>query len=209
MPARASRPRPDLSREEALARGGARRIAGVDEVGRGPWAGPLVACAARLIGPPPEGLDDSKRLTRREREALEPLLRACCDYGLGVVEAPEIDRVGLGPALALAMRRAVSALAEPPDRLLVDGRHVPAGLPCPATALIGGDGLSASIAAASVLAKTWRDRGMVALAQLHPGYGWESNMGYGAPAHRAGLAEHGVTPHHRRCFEPVRKMLRS
>jgi ribonuclease HII len=198
---------PDMAHERALIRAGAARVAGVDEVGRGPWAGPLVACAARLLRPPPPGLDDSKRLTAARRAALEAPLRAACDWALGVVEAEEIDRLGLGPAWALALARAVRGLAQPPDHLLIDGRHLPPDLPCPATALVGGDARSASIAAASVLAKTWRDRQMVARAARHPGYGWESNKGYGAPAHRAGLAAHGLTPEHRRSFAPVARLL--
>lgn len=198
---------PDLSYERAAQQGGARFVYGVDEVGRGPWAGPVVACAARLIAPAPDGLTDSKKLSATKRAALVPKLEACCDFAFGEASVEEIDRLNIRQATHLAMRRAIEALATPPDHLLIDGHDTPAFVRCPYDTIIGGDGRSLSIAAASVLAKTRRDQGMVALAQQHPGYGWESNAGYGTAAHRAGLEKHGVTQHHRRSFAPIRKML--
>lgn len=199
---------PTTELEDAARRGGALRVCGVDEVGRGPWAGPVAACAAMLRGPAPPGLDDSKRLSRARRAAMEPWLRDVCAVGIGEATVAEIDALGIRLATFLAMRRAVAALPLRPDLALVDGRDAPV-LGCPAWAVVGGDSRAASVAAASVLAKTWRDRGMVALGQRHPGYGWERNAGYGTPEHRAGLIRHGVTQHHRRSFAPIRNMLRS
>ncbi|MCK0168562.1 ribonuclease HII [Jannaschia sp. S6380] len=198
---------PNLSYEDAARAGGARVIAGIDEVGRGPWAGPVVACAARLIGPAPEGLHDSKKLTAARRAALVPRLMACCEVGFGAADVAEIDRLNIRQATHLAMRRAVAALPQRPDFLLIDGNDRPTWVDCPHRTIIGGDAVSLSIAAASVLAKTRRDQGMVALAQQHPGYGWERNAGYGTKAHQDGLRNFGVTQHHRRSFAPIRKIL--
>tara|TARA_R110000850_G_scaffold99_71_gene724 strand:+ start:278 stop:895 length:618 start_codon:yes stop_codon:yes gene_type:complete len=197
----------DYLHERAAFDRGVRFVVGLDEVGRGPWAGPVVACAARLIGPAPAGLNDSKKLTAKRREALVPFLLACCDVGFGEATVAEIDALNIRQATHLAMRRAVEALPTLPDHLLIDGNDCPAWVACSFDLIIGGDGLSPSIAAASVLAKTRRDQGMVALAQQHPGYGWDSNAGYGTKAHQDGLAKHGVTQHHRRSFAPIRKML--
>ena len=197
----------DCPFESAARAGGARTVAGVDEVGRGPWAGPVLACAAILRAPAPPGLDDSKRLSRRRREALEPLLLDICDAGFGAASVAEIDALGIRHATHLAMRRAVAALPRAPDHLLIDGRDRPAWMDRPCDLIVGGDGRAPAIAAASVLAKLRRDRGMVALSQQHPGYGWERNAGYGTAAHREGLERHGPTPHHRRSFAPVRYML--
>lgn len=202
---------PDLSFERAALSRGARFIVGVDEVGRGPWAGPVTACAAMLTGPTPEGLHDSKKLSAPRREALVPLLLACCTAGFGEATVEEIDSLNIRQATHLAMRRAVEALGVVPDHLLIDGTDCPAWaqeMPdCTRDVIKGGDGRSLSIAAASVLAKTRRDKGMVALAQQFPGYGWETNAGYGTAAHQAGLRAHGVTQHHRRSFAPIRNML--
>ena len=197
---------PDLTLEHAARARGALRVCGVDEVGRGPWAGPVTACAAILRGPLPPGLDDSKKVSAKRRLAMEPWLRECCLWSVGEASVDEIDALGIRRATHLAMRRAVEGLGLRPDAALVDGNDLP-DLPCPGLPVVGGDGRSLSIAAASVLAKTWRDRGMVARAQRHPGYGWERNMGYGTPEHREGLRRHGVTPHHRRSFAPIHKML--
>ncbi len=197
----------DCPFEAAARASGARIVAGIDEVGRGPWAGPVVACAAVLHSPPPAGLDDSKRLTARRRAALEPILADCCETGFGEASVAEIDALGIRRATHLAMRRAVEALTRPPDHLLIDGNDAPDWLDRPHDLIVGGDGRSPAIAAASVLAKLRRDRGMMALAQQHPGYGWERNAGYGTAAHRAGLERHGLTPHHRRSFAPIHKML--
>ncbi|GIT91495.1 ribonuclease HII [Jannaschia pagri] len=204
---RLAAPPPDLSYEHAAQAQGARVIAGVDEVGRGPWAGPVTACAVILTGPTPDGLTDSKKLSAKRREALVPHLEACCLIGIGEASVAEIDALNIRQATHLAMRRAVAALPQAPDHLLIDGIDCPAWVDCPRDTIKGGDGRSLSIAAASVLAKTRRDQGMVTLAQQFPGYGWETNMGYGTAAHRLGLAEYGVTQHHRRSFAPIRNML--
>ncbi|WP_083481046.1 ribonuclease HII [Jannaschia donghaensis] len=198
---------PDDAHERAARDRGARFVVGLDEVGRGPWAGPVVACAARLTGDAPAGLNDSKKLTAARREALVPLLLACCDVGFGEASVEEIDTLNIRQATHLAMRRAVAALSHPPDHLLIDGNDCPAWVDCSHELLIKGDGRSLSIAAASVLAKTRRDQGMVSLAQQHPGYGWETNAGYGTRSHQDGLLKHGVTQHHRRSFAPIRKIL--
>ncbi|TFL18111.1 ribonuclease HII [Jannaschia formosa] len=198
---------PDLAYEKrALARG-ARLVAGLDEVGRGPWAGPVTACAVVLLGETPPGLTDSKKLTPRRRAAMVPALRACAHVGIGHASVPEIDRLNIRQATHLAMRRALAALPVEPDHLLIDGTDRPAWLDRPHDLVKRGDARSLSISAASVLAKTCRDEGMKALAQHFPGYGWETNMGYGTQAHRDGLKCHGVTQHHRRSFAPIRKML--
>ncbi|WP_424927580.1 ribonuclease HII [Amaricoccus tamworthensis] len=200
---------PDLSLElEAISSGHA-RIAGVDEVGRGPWSGPVVA-AAVILDPDniPAGLNDSKKLTAARRESLMAEITACAAVGIGEATVAEIDEVNILQASFLAMRRALDNLTTPPDFVLVDGRHIPPGLPCQAQAVIKGDGRSLSIAAASIVAKVTRDRIMVALSQQFPGYAWETNMGYGTKAHVEGLNLHGVTQHHRRSFKPIHNMLR-
>ncbi len=199
---------PSLCRELELRARGVLRVAGVDEVGRGPLAGPVVA-AAVVLDPArlPPDLDDSKRMTRLRREKAERAIRDGAEVGLGVASVEEIEALNILGATHLAMRRALDALPALPDHVLVDGNRLPKGLPMPATALVGGDRLSLSIAAASVVAKVWRDRLMVALAQQHPGYGWETNMGYGSKSHMDALQRLGPTPHHRRSFAPVHKML--
>ncbi len=189
-------------------------VCGVDEAGRGPWAGPVVA-AAVVLDPAciPEGLDDSKRLPPARRAELFAALCGCARIGVGVASVEEIDANNILQASFLAMRRALADLSRnlcldaALAHALVDGSHVPPDLGCPARAVVGGDARSLSIAAASIVAKVTRDRIMVALSQQFPGYGWETNMGYGVPAHAAGLARLGVTPHHRRSFLPVHKML--
>jgi len=195
---------PDYS----LERGCPLPVCGIDEAGRGPWAGPVVA-AAVILDPAaiPEGLDDSKRLTAARREALLSALEARAIIGIGRATVEEIGSMNILQASFLAMRRAVAALSAQPALALIDGHMLPPGLPCPARAVIGGDGLALSIAAASIVAKVTRDRLMVALSQQCPGYGWETNMGYGTRRHAEGLARLGVTPHHRRTFEPVHKIL--
>ncbi|MEM9797701.1 MAG: ribonuclease HII [Pseudomonadota bacterium] len=198
---------PDLNHERAARNGGATIVAGVDEVGRGPWAGPVVACAVVLTGTPPDGVTDSKKLTAKRRAALVPLLEACCEIGYGAASVAEIDALNIRQATHLAMERAIAALPRRPDHLLIDGRDRPAWATGSCTMIVGGDGASLSIAAASILAKEHRDRTMVALAQQFPGYGWDCNAGYGTAAHRAALLQQGVTPHHRRSFAPIRKML--
>jgi ribonuclease HII len=192
----------------AAERAGAMPCAGIDEVGRGPWAGPVVA-AAVVLDPArlPEGLDDSKKLTARRREALCVEILATAAVGIGEASVAEIDATGILPACDLAMRRALAALNVAPARVLVDGNRVPPGLACPAAAVVRGDGSVLSIAAASIVAKVTRDRTMAELAREHPQYGWERNAGYGTAEHRAALMQHGVTPVHRRSFAPIHKML--
>lgn len=179
-------------------------VCGIDEVGRGPWAGPVVA-AAVVLDPRgiPEGLNDSKQLPRRRREELSAALRATAAVGIGVASVDEIERHNILGASLLAMARAVSALPFVPRYALVDGNRLPKDLPCPAEAVVGGDALCLSIAAASVVAKVARDAMMTELAAAHPGYGWATNMGYGTREHAAALDRLGVTIHHRRGFKPV------
>ncbi|WP_299285273.1 ribonuclease HII [uncultured Tateyamaria sp.] len=184
------------------------RVAGVDEVGRGPLAGPVTAAAVVLdMSRCPVGLDDSKNLSARVREVLWEEIIACADVSVAHASVAEIDDLNILRASHLAMERAVAGLRALPEHLLIDGNMIPRGLSLPATAVIKGDGRSLSIAAASIVAKICRDRIMVDLAQQHPGYGWETNMGYGSKSHMAALQNLGVTPHHRRSFKPVHNML--
>ena len=178
-------------------------VAGIDEAGRGPWAGPVVAAAAILdLARVPPGLDDSKRLSPARRAALYDALVGVAALGVGIAEVEEIDRLNIRQATFLAMRRAVAALGIAPAHALVDGDALP-GLDCPTSAIVGGDGRSLSIAAASIVAKVTRDRLMRALAEACPGYGFERHKGYGTAAHRAALARLGPSPHHRLSFRPV------
>ena len=180
-------------------------VAGVDEAGRGPLAGPVVAAAVILPARGvPRGIDDSKKLSAAERERLCALLHFRAHVGVGIVEADEIDRLNIHWATMKAMELAVAALDDVPEHVLVDGNRLPRwGFA--ATAIVGGDAVSLSIAAASVVAKHTRDTIMLAHAKTHPDYGWHSNKGYGCPAHRRALFEHGPTPLHRRSFAPVRE----
>jgi len=201
-------PVPDYSFEALAARQGASRVVGVDEVGRGPLCGPVTAAAvwldpAHLL----EGLRDSKQLSASARRALSQHIRAHADIGIGHCSPAEIDNLNILQATFLAMHRAIGALAVPPDHLLVDGNRLPAGLPCPAQAVVKGDGRSVSIAAASIIAKTTRDAIMAKLAVKYPGYGWERNAGYPTKCHLNAIAERGPTPEHRRSFKPIRKIL--
>lgn len=180
-------------------------IAGVDEVGRGPLAGPVVACAVILFDVP-EGLADSKRLSAAQRQALVPLIRASAAIGLGAASVREIDRLDILRATWLAMRRAVARLPIRPTLVLVDGRDAPE-LGVPARAVIGGDATVPAIMAASIIAKTVRDRAMQRLAPRYPGYGFSQHVGYPTAAHRAALERFGPTPHHRQSFAPVRATL--
>ena len=185
-------------------------ICGVDEAGRGPLAGPVVAAAVILDRKRvPRGLDDSKQLDEETREDLFPrILEMAVAVGVGEASVEEIDLVNIRQATHLAMARAVRALKVPAAFALVDGNDPPA-LPCRCDTLIGGDGRSLSIAAASIIAKVTRDRLMTRLHHEHPGYNWCSNKGYGTPEHYSGLKLHGVTIHHRRSFAPVRAILSS
>lgn len=189
------------------------RVAGVDEAGRGPWAGPVVAGAA-ILNPTTlpkdliEGLDDSKKLKVEKREALLMRLQQTdAILGVGVASVAEIDTLNILQATMLAMGRAVADLGVTPDYALIDGNRVPQGLPCAAEAVVKGDGLSLSIAAASIVAKVNRDRMMAELDRQYPGYGWASNAGYGTKAHQDGLKSIGVCVEHRKSFAPIRKML--
>lgn len=182
-------------------------VAGVDEAGRGPWAGPVVA-AAVILNPrsAPAGLNDSKALTEKRRTALAAELWSSAHLGVGVATVQEIDHINIGRASLLAMARAVANLPVRPNSAIIDGKLTP-HLPCRAVAVVKGDARSCSVAAASIIAKVARDRMMIALAEEFPGYAWERNKGYGAKAHREGLDLHGVTPHHRRSFAPIAAML--
>jgi len=186
-------------------------IIGVDEVGRGPLAGPVVAAAVVLGKSCPAGLDDSKRLSSKRRAALEPQIRAHCGWALGVVEVEDIDRLNIFQATMLAMTQAVArlvgALGADPELVLVDGNMTPLGRRAdwrwPARPIVGGDGKEPCISAASIIAKEYRDRLMCNAAAAHPHYGWERNMGYGTAEHMEALRVHGPTPLHRRSFAPV------
>ncbi|KFL48548.1 ribonuclease HII [Sphingobium sp. ba1] len=183
-------------------------VAGVDEAGRGPLAGPVVAAAVILRADDcPQGLDDSKKLSATRRAALEVEIkdRALC-WGLGVASVEEIDRLNILWATMLAMTRAVAALGRDCAHVLVDGNRCP-DWPHASSAIVGGDAKSLSIAAASILAKEARDRMMVEAAARHPHYGWASNKGYGSAQHLAALRTHGPTPLHRRSFAPVAQLV--
>lgn len=182
-------------------------IIGVDEAGRGPLAGPVVAAAVIL----PQncaikGLNDSKKLSSKKRAELELAIMDVAVYGIGISSVEEIDRINILQASLLAMKRAVSEIGQGFDHILVDGNKLPKWNYA-ATAVIGGDALHPQISAASILAKELRDRMMRDLAKEHPHYGWESNKGYGTAAHIAALKEYGPTVHHRRSFAPVAQML--
>ena len=199
---------PDMSFEKAAQARGYRLIAGVDEVGRGPLAGPVTA-AAVILDPArvPEGLADSKQLSEKRRNALYDEIFAVATVSIAHASVEEIDQINILRASHLAMERAVAGLALKPDHILIDGNMIPRGLAVSAEAIVKGDARSLSIAAASIVAKVCRDRLMVDLAQQHPGYGWENNAGYPSPAHKEALRNLGVTPHHRRSFKPVHNIL--
>ncbi len=187
---------------------GPQPVCGVDEVGRGPWAGPVTA-AAVILDPAniPAGLKDSKKLTAARREALFTEIMASSVVCVASASVQEIDRINILQATFLAMRRAIDGLAVKPEFALIDGNKIPPDLPYEARAIVKGDARSLSIAAASIIAKVTRDRLMCDLSATYPGYGWETNMGYGTKAHQEGLARLGVTPHHRVSFKPIHKML--
>ncbi|SEK67502.1 RNase HII [Roseovarius nanhaiticus] len=199
---------PDYSIELAAATRGARIIAGVDEVGRGPLAGPVTA-AAVVLDPEciPEGLNDSKKLSEKRRLALYDLIVAHAEVSIAHASVEEIDALNILRASHLAMERAIAGLPRRPDMALIDGNMIPRGLTVPAQAVVKGDGLSVSIAAASIMAKIRRDYVMRDLAQHYPGYGWETNAGYPSKSHIEALQNLGVTPHHRRSFKPVHNIL--
>ena len=199
---------PDVSREEALMAQGVARVAGIDEVGRGPLAGPVMAAAVVLdLARCPEGLNDSKALGATRRTALAEVLAAEAEVGIGWASVEEIDALNIRQASFLAMARALAALPGGAEHALVDGNAVPPDLPCGATPVVKGDARCLSIAAASIVAKVARDRLMAQLDAEFPGYGWARNAGYPTAEHRAALQHLGVTPHHRRSFAPVYQML--
>jgi ribonuclease HII len=200
---------PDFSLEQRVMG----TVAGIDEAGRGPWAGPVVAGAAvldrgRLEEGLIKGLDDSKKLTSARRDTLFELLTAspAATISVGIASVEEIDTLNILQATFLAMSRALENLCLSVDLALVDGNRAPA-LNCPVKTVIKGDSRSLSIAAGSIMAKVTRDRMMATLAAEFPGYGWETNQGYGTAAHREGLNALGVTPHHRRSYAPIRAIL--
>ncbi len=203
---------PDLTQESAFWSQGCARVAGIDEAGRGPWAGPVVA-AAVVLPPTPEvalrlaGVRDSKQLSPQQRERLFPLIQAVAlTWGVGIVSAEEIDALGILPATRLAMQQALAALTTPPQALLVDAVRLPE-IPLPQRPLIHGDSLCLSIAAASIVAKVTRDRLMIQMDALYPGYGFARHKGYGTRIHAQALASLGVCALHRHSFAPVRRII--
>lgn len=180
-------------------------IVGVDEAGRGPLAGPVVAAAVILCPGGIAGLDDSKKLSAKRRAELENQIKARCRWAIGEASVDEIDRINILQATMLAMTRAVEALGIEPAEVLVDGNRLPRWRYA-ARAIIGGDALHPCISAASIIAKEHRDRFMIRMAQEFPAFGWERNMGYGTAQHLAALRQHGPTPLHRTSFAPVAQM---
>ena len=199
---------PDFSFEADLHAKGFEIIAGVDEVGRGPLAGPVTA-AAVILDPNniPTGLNDSKALSAKKRKVLYDLILQYCRVGVVHVSVEEIDRINILQASLLAMGQAIAQLDPSPSFVLIDGNRIPAGLSVPTQAIVKGDAKSVSIAAASIVAKITRDRLMSDLARQNPGYGWDKNAGYPTKEHQLALQHLGVSPHHRRSFKPVHNIL--
>ncbi len=207
-PARVARAFPTLALETVLIQSGGGPVCGVDEAGRGPWAGP-VSAGAVILNPEdlPEGIDDSKALTAERREALEIEIKArALAWGVGFASVEEIAELNILHATGLAMCRAIEAMAVQPVAALVDGNYR-FKLPCDVQTVVGGDGLSLSIAAASILAKTARARLMIAMDEEYPGYGFASHKGYNAPVHQQALKTLGPCPAHRRGWAPIRALL--
>ena len=199
------RTQPDYRLESTLHNRGFKVIAGVDEAGRGPLAGPVVAAAVVLANNNiPEGINDSKRMTARNRSQLAEKLRTTCLTSVAMADVEEIETQNILFASMAAMRKAIRGLNLAPDYILIDGNRIPSDLPVLATAVVKGDSKSLSIAAASIVAKVERDRIMARLSEQFPEYGWDQNAGYATPMHLAALREFGPTPHHRRGFAPVR-----
>ena len=201
---------PTDAMERRLRRAGLKKIAGVDEAGRGPLAGPVVA-AAVILDPKriPPGLDDSKKLDRAARETLFEAIMATSVVAVAAGSVARIDQTDIRQATLWAMRQAVASLAHDADHALIDGIDVPPGLCCRGEAVVKGDARSVSIAAASIVAKVTRDRMMIRAAGRFPAYGFDRHMGYGTPFHMEALANHGATPLHRSSFAPIRALLSS
>lgn len=203
---------PDFSYELDAAKAGHQRICGVDEAGRGPLAGPVVAAAVVLDAtalqePVWQKLDDSKKMSAAARNTLFEAIMKSADVGVGICDVDDIDRLNILGATMQAMAKAVAGLSRQADLALIDGNRKPA-LACDAVTIVKGDAKSLSIAAASVIAKVTRDRIMADLAEQFPGYGWERNAGYGTAEHMAALTRLGATPAHRQSFAPVKNLLR-
>lgn len=206
---------PDFKYENAL--GDFHLIAGLDEAGRGPWCGPVVAGCVMWVNGCPEELanqiNDSKKLTPAKRELLfEKIIQSTPAYGIGQASAQEIDQINILQASFLAMHRAYDDMIQKgfqPSYALIDGNRLPENWPIPTQAIIGGDGKSLTIAAASILAKVTRDRIMTELAKEYPAYGWDKNAGYGTKTHQNALMQFGVTPHHRLSYKPIQKIIHS
>jgi ribonuclease HII len=200
-------PKPSFRTERTLVGGDCASVAGVDEAGRGPWAGPVVAAAVIFAsGRAPKGVADSKLLSADERARLHDAILKVAVVGVGVVEVDEIDSINILQATFRAMGQAIAALSVTPETVLVDGNLCPP-LPCRGVPVVDGDQLCPSIAAASIIAKVTRDRLMQSLARSFPDYRWENNKGYGTREHAAAIARCGVTPHHRRSFAPIKLAL--
>jgi ribonuclease HII len=201
-------PQPCFDLEEALMSQYDGPVAGIDEAGRGPWAGPVVV-AAVILDPDriPEGVNDSKLLTLGAREERYEEIMATAAVSIAIGQVRRIDRDNILQASLWGMRAAYRGLKVPLGSALIDGSIIPRRFPCPARAIVGGDGLSLSVAAASIVAKVTRDRIMVKLARHYRRYGWESNKGYGTTEHALAIKKHGVCPHHRRSFSPIERAL--
>jgi len=184
-------------------------VAGIDEAGRGPWAGPVVV-AAVILNPDriPEGLNDSKQLTPQEREERYAEIMATSIVSVAIGPVKQIDRINILQASLWGMRKAYRGLQVPVGAALIDGNIVPRRFPCKARAVVGGDALSLSVAAASIVAKVTRDRMMVKLSRRYRRYAWDSNKGYGTREHAEAIKKHGVCTHHRRSFSPIERALR-
>jgi ribonuclease HII len=200
---------PSFDLEDELMRLHAGPVVGIDEAGRGPWAGPVVA-AAVILNPDriPDGLNDSKLLSPEEREDRFAEILATAVVGVAIGQVKRIDRDNILQASLWAMRKAYRELRAPAAAALIDGNIRPKRFPCPAKPVVDGDRLSLSVAAASIVAKVTRDRLMVRLAKRYRRYGWERNKGYGTPEHAAAIKRHGVCVHHRRSFSPIDQALR-
>ncbi len=198
---------PDFSREELISGD----VCGIDEVGRGPLCGPVIAACVFVPDKVKahefwSQITDSKKLSQKKREMLYPLITQHCHYGIGKVSAAGIDKLNIHHATLKAMKLAYKDMGMPCDHALIDGKFCP-DIPCDTTAIVKGDSKSLSIAAASIIAKVTRDQLMARLHNKHPHYGWDTNAGYGTKAHIAGLQSHGITKHHRKSFAPVRALI--